>query len=175
MGAREEYFIQSFPMFIDPVSESLEVQLALYRVESDGKVGQLIDKKWTQMHRVQVRHDTFPFSPSADMIHFFGMAPRVEDCQLLMVYDATGVFRYRIDKYDGEFVPRVVPEEVNGQSVVKPSIRITFDRLKDAQKYLTIVEVLREGGKLRPEVFKIMRRVIRRSAEVHFISVAKKS
>lgn len=174
MDTREKYFIQNFPMFIDPVSQSLEVQVALHRIRSNGQIEQLTEKKWTQLHRVQVRHDTFPFSLNNDMVHFFGMAPRAEDCPFLMVYDAVGVFRYRIDKDDGEFVPYLVPEEINGRFVVRPSVRVTFDCQEDAQQYLALVEILRDGGDLRPEGFEFLRQIIQRSVEARFTSVARK-
>lgn len=175
LEVKERYVLRSFPLVVDPVALSLEVQTSLCKVLADGQTERPGPKpSWRQLQRVSVKHDTFPFALDSSMVHIFGLELRVEDCPFLLVYDAAGVLRYRIDKEDREFVPYRIPEELNGKRVIKPSVRVTFDDPADAQTYLSLVESVRAGGDNHPEVCDFIRQVIQRSAGVVFTSVAQK-
>lgn len=145
---QERYVLQKFPLLIDPSASSLEVQVSLRPVNPDGVTGPSVrPAAWTQLGRVRLRHDTLPFSLSTRNVHFFGLSSDPHDCPFMLVYDATGVLRLRVDRLaSGEFIPFELPAEVSGLAVTRPSVRLTFDDPADAQAFLDLVR----GSKVSP-------------------------
>lgn len=172
---KQRYVLHHFPLVVDPVTASLEVQLALCAVLPDGRTERPGPRPvWRQLQRVQVTHASFPFSLNSRMVHFFGMNSKVEDCSFLLAYDSTGTLRYRINREEDEFVAYELSEELNGRPVIKPSIRLTFDDVESAQRFLNLVETLRSGGNIHPEGCDSLKQVIQSSRDVYFTSVAQK-
>lgn len=174
LETRERYVLHNFPILVDPVAASLEVQLALCRVAPGGGIEQPAPAPvWRQLRRVRVQHDTFPFTLTSRMIHFFGLEDRAADCTFLLAYDSAGVLRYRIDKEEGEFVAHQVPEEINARPVIRHSVRVTFDDPDDAQRFAAMTDMAR-GGTLRPEGVAFLAELAGRSRETFHTLVARK-
>ncbi len=157
------YNVSQFPVVIDPLAGGLEV-----RVAGPGAAPAV----WTQLVRSTPAHDSLPFGRGTDMAHFFGPSTVFDECPFLLVYDATGYLRYKLDREDGEFVARSVPEEVTGRRTLKPSVRLTFESEADASAFATVIHGVRSGNPLTPEECQILAEVLHNGEEVRLAAVA---
>lgn len=162
MTDADRYILSRFPVLTDPLAVALEVQGAFGREAP----------KPSQLHRVSVGHDTFPFTLTNRMIHFFGLEPAAEDCPFLLVYDAAGTLRYRFDKEDGEFVAKEVPAEIVGGPVIRPSVRVTFDSVEDAKLCAGLCESAARGDGYEPEAGRTLFALLAKSREARLTAVA---
>lgn len=144
-----------FPLHVDPVVSGLEVLL-----QADGRPA------WRQCGRVRPRPEAFNFTPDSRMVHFFGLHPKAEDCPFLLVYDATGVLRFRLDAGRDGFEAQELAEEANGRPAVHPSVRLVFDDDPAADRFAAAAEDLVAGRKTEAEVAGVLARSLAALREV---------
>lgn len=125
--------LAQFPVLIDPLAPALEATC---------------DGRWTQMVRVRVKPDTFPFAIISPMVHFFGRDADPKKCRFFLVYDASGVLRYHITLGGGQYEVFPIPPEVNGQVKCVPSLRLTLESDRDADRLGNILATIKAGRQL---------------------------
>jgi hypothetical protein len=146
MLVTKRYTLVRFPVVVDPVVQVLEVELVELQYDAAG-VATRSSRHWKPLQRLRVSAGTFPFSIDNSMIHFFGLEAKVEHCPFLLIYDALGVLRYKVDRTDdGDYETKRIPEELNGAAVVSPSVRLSFKDMDDANRFLALVQARQEGG-----------------------------
>lgn len=139
--ARPVYLLDDFPLALDPACHFLEVRC---RVEPPAGESRRL---WMTLNRLRVTTDTFPFRLDLSAVHYFGTHEDPLRCLFILVYDQSGFLRYRLTRdADGEWGAVQVPEERTGRPVLKPSVRLTFETLEQAQLFLRLAECLRQGG-----------------------------
>lgn len=162
MKTADCYILHRFPTLVDPLSSAVEVHVQT----GDGPPAP------TQLHRVVVEHDTFPFTLTSRTTHFFGPEPRPEDCPFLLAYDPAGRLRARFDQAAGDWVQRDLPAEAVGGPVVRPSVRLTFESLRDAEAFLSLVNDMRAAAPPSAAADRTLRELSRGVREAHLIPVA---
>lgn len=131
--------LKRFPLVIDPGESLLEV-LARREDSEDCSC-------WMTLYRLEALADSFDFSRTTAMVHFFGDAPSVVDSSLALIYDATGFLRFRVDRDALGFWkdPDRFSEELVGKPVLKPSLRLVFDDPGSARECLRLLRSVHEG------------------------------
>ncbi len=173
LDTKERYVLQKFPIVVDPLVQSLEVLTTKCVIGAEGRPEPVASPVWKQLQRVRVSHDTFPFSIPSSMVTFFGPESRPSLCPYMLVYDAAGVLRFRIENHDREFVAHQLPEEINGRVALLPSVRISFSDIARAKQFLAVVEGLQDGQALDTPTLDFLGRLLKASQDAIIATVGK--
>ena len=176
LNTKGRYLLRNFPIVLDPLANVLEVQASFVATDEQGRAEVNPEElKWVQLRKLQVRHDTFSFSLNSSMIHFFGMNVQPERCPFILVYDGVGILRYRLDgTEDGDFEQYPIPAEINGEVILKPTVRISFDNLDDAARYASIIHEMQSGRPIARSEFDRLVQIITEADKPTMATVAKK-
>lgn len=155
MSKKNCYVLHDFPIVVDPLVLSLEVRLSVN--QADEEEGRHV---WKHLDRVRITSNSFQFVPSTSMIHFFGLAREAQACPFILVYDSSGVIRYRLDQvHKHEFEVLSIPAELNGDVKIDPSVRISFRNVSQANAYADLVNKWRDGS-IRPNEVEVFCRLV---------------
>lgn len=161
---RKKYVLTRFPIVIDAVVSSLEVCLR----EDDAE-------RWVQLHRLRIAADSFSLTTDNSMIHFFGPETDPRECPFVLVYDSSGVLRYRIDQTSpGDHEAFKIPEELNGHAVIAPSVRITFENMEAAEKYYSLIHSFCHSHDVTDAEILAVRQALKKVVSLNFVHAAVK-
>ena len=140
--------LRDFPLVIEPTVTRLEAKSC--RPAETFDIGELPAKlNWSVLHRispVDVHQDVEGLP--GDLVHFFGDAPDLAECYFLVAYLSSGVISRLlvINEFGWEHVE--FPEEMTGQVVVQPAVRLMFCNEKDREEFLVFLAEAESLGRV---------------------------
>ena len=128
--------MSDYPVVIEPLDEALEV------TKSPGSG----EKNWTRLERVPT-HVVFTYIAGIPhgTVHFFGESSSLDRCRFLLCYNAGGLLTHVLSFKDKQWNLLEVPEELTGQAVEKPSVRLVFEDTRGINSFMRHIKQVRDG------------------------------
>lgn len=131
-----QYTISDYPIVIEPTTESIE---AVVGTESAAA-------KWVQLLRIDGVVASEALSGLVHGIaHFFGQSASINDSAFVLGYTSGGRLSKVLQRQDLFWDVIDIPEEVTGEPVSKPSVRVVFKTLRARAVFIHYLEQVRAG------------------------------
>lgn len=142
--------VREHPVVIEPTAVAIELQ-------ASGDRGAVF---WTQWPRIPVEQVAAVTTLHDGAIHWFGQFSELAKCELALGYQATGLLRMVISKYDGEWVAQSLSPESTGQADERPYVRLVFENARARDAFLRYLHLVDLGSAHNPSISLMLKQLV---------------